>query len=71
MQNRQISYSLVPLDIRTATLVQLRDIIGDIVEAVSQLDMARESGGVVSHEVMQRLRRVLAEPVDPPTGGAC
>jgi hypothetical protein len=69
MQNPQIS--CIPLTLRTATLTQLRDILGDIIEAISQLDMARESGGVVSHEVMSRLRNLLAEPADPTSGGCC
>lgn len=69
MKNPQIS--CIPLTLRTATLVQLRGIIGDIIEAVSQLDMARESGGVVSNEVMSRLRDLLAEPPDPTSGGCC
>lgn len=57
--------------IALANLTQLRAVVGDLCEAVSQLDMAREEGGIVSDDVMQRLRCVLAEPADPQTGGAC
>lgn len=57
---RHVSQNSAP--IKQATLIQLRELIGDLIEAVSQLDMARESGGVVSDDVMSRLRRVLAEP---------
>lgn len=53
----------------TATLVQLRQIVGDLVEAVDQLDMARESGGVISDDLITRLRGYLAEPADHQTEG--
>jgi len=59
---RHISNDTAP--ILRADLVELRAILGDCIEAIDQLDMARESGGVVSHEVMSRLRRVLAKPSD-------
>lgn len=57
--------------LRTANLVQLRNAVGDCIEAISQLDMARESGGVVSDDVMQRLRSLLAEPAHGPSQGGC
>lgn len=59
-----------PIKLGTATLPQLRWILGDLIEAVLQLDMARESGGVVSHECIERLRGYMAEPTYHPTEGA-
>lgn len=56
--------------VQQASIYKLREIVGDLIEAVDQLDMARETGGVVSHEVMSRLRRMLAKPSDgSPKGG--
>lgn len=56
--------------IHNLSLYRCREVLGDLIEAVDQLDMARESGGVVSHEVMQRLRCLLAKPSDgSPKGG--
>lgn len=63
---RHIDWNARPY-LPTATLPELRRILGDVIEAVSQLDMARESGGVVSHEVIDRLRDYLAEPAYHPT----
>lgn len=57
--------------ISEANVVHLRAIVGDVIEALSQLDMARESGGVVSDEVMSRLRGLLAEPPHAAQGGCC
>lgn len=65
---RHVDSSAFP-ECKTADLPGLRRIVGDLCEAVDQLDMARPSGGVISADVIDRLRGYLAKPVDySPTG---
>lgn len=52
------------------TLAELHFIIGDLIEAIDQLDMARESGGVISADVINRLRSHMAKRAHRSTQGA-